>query len=214
MIRVKIEGQKFFRWTVIKYTKNYQNHSFYLCVCECGTEKEVSGNYLRSGKSKSCGCYNPKTKMLHRRRLGQTHYRMLQRCSDPKALGFHNYGGRGIRVCDEWKNFENFYSWALANNYSPGLTLDRINNDGNYEPSNCRWATRKENSQNTRVNTYVFVKGEKICVTEAERRLGVDRHTLSAWKKKNYDIDHCLFLNSQGIKVTKSLAVSKNKTFI
>ena len=105
---------------------------------------------------------------------------MLRRCRDPQDIGFHNYGGRGISVCPEWEDYATFRAWALAAGYQPGLTIDRIDNDGNYEPGNCRWATQLEQYHNVRKNVNVTAFGETRCVSEWARdpRCCVSRATL------------------------------------
>ena len=91
---------------------------------------------------------------------------MKQRCQNPNCHSYKNYGGRGINICDEWLDFENFYEWALSSGYQDELQIDRINNDGNYEPSNCRWVTPKENARNKRNNRYITIDGETRCISE------------------------------------------------
>lgn len=103
---------------------------------------------------------------------------MRQRCSNPKNADYHNYGHRGITVCKEWGNYENFRDWAKENGYKVGLSIDRINNDGNYEPSNCRWATNKEQSLNKRTNVRVNIDGETLTLKELSEKHGIPYGTL------------------------------------
>ncbi len=116
-------------------------------VCGDKIERITGDGYKQKrccgGKSK----YAPKGSKLHNKYIGMT-----QRCWDKNAINYKNYGGRGIAVCKSWRNFDNFAKWALSNGYSDGLQIDRIDNDGNYEPSNCRFVTRSENMRNTRMN--------------------------------------------------------------
>lgn len=157
--RISIEGKKFNRWTVIKYEYNKQNHSFYLAKCDCGTERIVSGNYLRRGTSKSCGCYQDdqwsKSRPISRINyiIGNLHHSMMQRCYWSKHKSWHRYGGRGIFVCKEWHNKRVFKEFLLSNDWRQGLQIDRINNDGNYESSNVRLVTRSENTRNSTTMT-------------------------------------------------------------
>ena len=131
----------------------------WVCRCECGTNKSINGGSLRSGNSQSCGCLNKEltsdrniklkitTHNQYQTRLYRIYTHMKHRCANPKCDHYHRYGGRGIKVCDEWQNFSKFATWARANGYQENLTIDRINNDGNYEPNNCQWLTRSDNGK-------------------------------------------------------------------
>lgn len=109
---------------------------------------------------------------------------MKQRCQNPKCQAYHNYGARGITVCDEWQEFEPFLEWALANGYEKGLDLDRIDNDGNYAPDNCRWITRRENVNNRRKTAYITVNGERLPESIWADRIGAPRGTVKNWRAK------------------------------
>ncbi len=131
----------------------------FLCLCDCGIKTIVRMSDMKSGRTQSCGCLNiekissiKRTHNLHHTNLYSRWKGMKKRCYNPNEPQFRDWGGRGIRVCDEWGNdFKVFYDWAMSNGYEKGLQLDRINNDGNYEPNNCRWVTQAENNKNKRV---------------------------------------------------------------
>lgn len=159
-MRLKFDhtGQRFGRLLVIS-----KQGEKWLCRCDCGTEKPISGGHLRSGNVVSCGCYikeiakNPKTHGATYTRASKIWVSMNQRCNNPKNSRYSDYGGRGIKVCDRWLKLENF----IADMGQPpaGMTLDRINNDLGYEPSNCRWATSIQQARNTSANRLVTING-------------------------------------------------------
>ncbi len=144
------KGDKFGLWTVLKEVDAEEKRKHYEVQCECGFIRVLKGIRLRFGDSIGCrSCGSAKHGLVHSKTYS-TWECMIQRCTNPNQTKFKDYGGRGIKVCDRWLKFENFLE--DMGQRPVGLEIDRINNNGNYEPGNCRWVTRKENLNNTRIN--------------------------------------------------------------
>lgn len=174
-------GNRHGRLTVIERAKNIDKNARWLCLCDCGTNTVVHGKCLRNGHTQSCGC-------LQRERAAEsatshgfcgtptytTWYGMKDRCTNPSRPDYH---GRGIVVCERWMNFENFLKDVGARP-SPAHSLDRRDNDGNYEPRNCRWVTRKEQNRNARSNVLLTHNGKTQCLAAWAEESGMRYGTL------------------------------------
>lgn len=167
---IDLSGMKFGRLTVIERdgppVKGVKPH--WIVVCECGTRKTVRGSML--GRTTSCGCKGIKHRM-HKHPSYKSWDAMIQRCTNPKNPRFKDYGGRGITVCLEWRDFREFYRSMGAR--PKGTSIDRIDPNKGYEPGNCRWATAKEQMRNRRVSRVLTVAGESYCVSEWAERTGL-----------------------------------------
>lgn len=189
---VDLKGKRFGRLTVIEYAGlNKNRKAIWKCKCECGNEINVVGCNLKSGNTKSCGCYNH-DKIMERNykhnmsntRLFRIWVGMIQRCKNKNNSVYSYYGGNGITICTEWeKDFEVFYKWAISNGYKENLTLDRKNNNGNYEPSNCRWVTIKEQQRNKTNNINVEINGITKILPEWAEMFNIKYKTI----KNRYD---------------------------
>lgn len=172
---VDIKGKQFGRLTAIEYVGKRK----WLCKCTCGNTKEINSGSLLRGVSKSCGCYRKEFTKANNTRHGMSKTKvhecwknMMQRCYNKNNTGYKNYGARGITVCESWHKFENFY--AAMGNPPAGHSLDRIDVNGNYEPSNCRWVTQNTQQRNRRNS--LWVDGLSLQVIADE--LGIPYHTL------------------------------------
>lgn len=186
MKRMDITGQKFHRITALEYVGNDKHKkSLWRGKCDCGTEVVVEGSALVSGNTKSCGCYNlevcserAKTHGMTGTRVYMTWANMKRRCYEETNEQYKDYGGRGIKVCDEWHKFESFYAWAKSSGYNDTLTIDRIDNNGNYCPENCKWSTYKENCRNKGNNRLLTYNGQSLPLSQWAEITGLKRETL------------------------------------
>jgi hypothetical protein len=179
-------GKKYNRWTIKAY-RGYNNlgkHT-YLCQCECGKEKIVVLGNLKSGTSKSCGCLNDESRKGNTRnkkhgmsfsREYHTWRAMLDRCECTTHREYPMWGGRGIKICERWHDFNNFY--ADMGKRPPNTTLDRIDNNGNYEPTNCRWADAKTQANNKRSNTLITYEGRTQTLQQWADEVGIGATTI------------------------------------
>jgi len=187
--RLDLLGKQFGRLTVIAFDRLHippsgGKKTKWICLCDCGTEVSVFGSALTQGNSTSCGCsakrLTTKRNLTHGMSSTRT-YRiwqaMLNRCRNPKMLMYQRYGGRGIRVCARWESFQAFYADMGA--CPPGMSIDRINNDADYEPGNCRWASRHIQTRNKSTNRVISHNGQEMCLTDWAKSLAMDQASLA-----------------------------------
>ena len=200
-----VAGQKFNKLTVIKLQKTedrvYKSDriksgkrilhlEYYLCKCDCGKETVVEKSHLRKkvGATESCGCSMGTHHMSHKNRIWGIWAGIRKRClgQNKNSPDYKNYRGRGIKICEEWKkDFMSFYNWAIQNGYKDNLTIERIDNNGNYDPSNCRWAPREEQSANRRGNRKILFDGKENTIKQLAEKMGLKYHTMYMKLKRN-----------------------------
>ena len=212
---IDITGKKFGRLTVIERSENNKyGDAMWLCRCDCGAFRKTVGSALRNGHTQSCGC-------LHKEKVANMNtvhnesntplykrwHAIKQRCENPSNPSYKDYGGRGIKICDEWLTYEGFKEWALNNGYKKSLTIERLDVNGDYTPSNCIFASRAVQNRNTRRTIRLCVKGEMKTISEIARELGIpkwraleDYHSLRRRDfMKKYHLDG-------GVEIDKTLA--------
>lgn len=200
-------GEKFGKLTVVKPSerRGHNGGVFWVCACECGKECEVRSDCLSSGNNTSCGCVLSgwqKAGTLNRRHgLYKTpEYRiwqhMVARCTNPNHKAAKYYSDRGITICDRWRKFENFF--ADMGKRPAGLTLERIDSNGNYCPENCKWATWEEQSRNKSSNIFIEKDGERLCASDWAKKLGWSQKTIVKWLKRGMPISKLLVKKETG----------------
>lgn len=208
-----IVGKKFGVLTVTDL-KKINGRTQAVCLCDCGKIRTCEVKYVKERASKVCGCHlvesaskGGKAGKKHgegETRLYQIWENIKQRCYNPNYKGYKDYGGRGIKRCEEWSDFLVFKKWAMENGYDDHLTIDRENNNGNYEPSNCRWITNFEQHSNTRKNRKVEHNGEFLHVSEWARRLGTERGDILYHLNKGKSIQDIIDWKSNPIGYRKA----------
>lgn len=195
-----ITGKKFNRLLVIKMTKvDKQYTPYWLCRCDCGKEKEVRGDLLKNGKTKSCGCLHSEQSRIRQRAMCLKHgkagtkiYRawkgILVRCNKKNTTSYKNYGGRGI-IC-EWQSFDDFF--RDMGDVPEGYTIDRIDNNGNYSKENCRWATKTEQANNRRTAHLVIYEGKTKNLKTWAKELNIPNKTLHWRLKHGWSVEKAL----------------------
>ncbi len=203
-------GKTFGRLTVLALDhKNERLKPYWRCLCKCGAEKVIRGDALTSGATRSCGCFNKEVAVRTGRLRGNMNVkhggegtrlytiwrRMKERCLNPNHVHYANYGGRGIKICQEWlSDFATFRAWAVACGYSDDLSLDRIDNDSGYSPANCRWASGKAQGRNRRNNRVI----EGKCLAEWAEVALVSESAIARRLKKGWPIHDACFIPPGG----------------
>lgn len=209
MVKKDLTGKKFGRLTVLRLSDNKKNGSTkWVCQCDCGNIVEVFSFNLTREHTKSCGCLarEKRSKRMKEKNPGYKHGKnnsrlhiiwdaMKKRCYLNSHIHYLNYGGRGIEVCEEWKNnFMSFYNWAIDNGYKDDLTIDRIDSDKNYCPENCRWITYKQQANNKRNNHFVEYKGKKYTISQLAEEKNIKYDILLYRINKGWDLEDAINL--------------------
>lgn len=206
---VDLTGKRFNRLLVLRRTENYVDKrgvitAQWVCLCDCGKEKVLRTGDLTTGHYQSCGCLNRERLLqshtkhgLGKTRIYHIYLGMMDRCYDEKnCSSYKYYGGRGITVCDEWHGGEGakrFKEWAIKNGYKDGLTLDRIDCNGNYTPDNCRWVTYKTQNNNKRDNHYITIGEETKTAKQWADQVGMNYTTLLARLSHGWNVEEAVF---------------------
>ena len=203
---IDLTGKKFGRLTVLRRAEDHiypsgKHRPRWECQCDCGNVIFTTGNNLKSGDTKSCGCAhhdmlvnrNYKHGISDRHPLYVSWCHIKERCNNPHTKSYCYYGGRGIRLCERWdRDFKAFYDWSLNNGWRPGLTIDRIDNDGPYSPENCRWVDRYIQMNNTRSNHRITYNGESHTIAEWSRIKNLPYSAFKFRIKSGWPIEYAL----------------------
>lgn len=234
MGRIKnIIGNRYGKLIVIEKTEERKNNKVvWKCRCDCGNITYSVKSQLDSGYKKSCGCLREDNKFkvfnvpvnkkpilinninIYNTRLYKIYRGIKDRCYNSNNKSYKYYGSKGIKLCDNWKDyFEEFYKWSLNNGYSDELTIDRIDNNGSYEPNNCRWVSQKVQCNNKSNNAYVKYKGQKYTYSEFEYKFKIPQKNISKLIKRGYKIEEIVLLYSclKTKEVSELLNITKYK---
>ncbi|MDF2535516.1 MAG: hypothetical protein K0R18_1675 [Bacillales bacterium] len=191
--RIELTG-KFGRLTIIKFSHiGSSGHVYWSCKCDCGNKLSVRGCHLVNGDTMSCGCLHDELKLKHGKYGTKIYFawaQMIQRCNNPKNEAYPNYGGREIKVCNEWLSFEKFYE--DMGDRPNGMTLDRKDNDRGYFKENCRWATKEEQENNKRTNKIITFNGKTLSLKQWSYEVNINYNTLTKRLNKGWSIEDTL----------------------
>lgn len=200
-----MSGKRIGKLTVIQYAETRNKQAYWLCKCDCGNKIIARGNHLRNGNVKSCGCLRIEENKirakhnLSRSDLYNTYHSMRKRCYLKTNASYSRYGGRGIKMCDEWLNsetgFESFYVWALSSGYKKGKSIERIDVNKNYCPENCTWADAKQQANNLTTTPHITYNNETHTPSEWQEICGIPRQTILSRYKKGWSAEK-IFDNS------------------
>lgn len=204
-------------------TPNGTKHRRYICQCECGNFKSfIEWNLKKSGDHANCGCVNRREVAERSRTHGKSYTKlygiwgsMIKRCRNPKDYHYKQYGGRGITVCDEWFDYTTFESWALSNGYAEGLSIDRIEVNGNYCPQNCRWTTDYTQMNNRRNTYYLEYNGVRLSLSEWSAQTGLRRETIRQRILAGWSIEKALTtpLNANKSTIAQEVHTKENEDY-
>lgn len=193
-------GTQFNSWTIQRHIDGM----IYECKCKCGHIGRVRIHDLAKNKSRMCrkcsaSLFTSRTHGMSKTKLYRTWKDMKYRCCKKGNTGYENYGGRGIIVCDEWtEDFMNFYKWSKDNGYSEELEIDRIDVNGDYKPSNCRWVTKTTQNNNTRRNHYIYYKGKKYTLSQLSRKHGLKPLVVYKRLKRGWTVEEAVTIKLNG----------------
>lgn len=195
--RKNIIGHRNGRLEVTEFVGRYGRRFYYRCRCDCGNHVVVDNSNILYGRknSKSCGCLNRELITKHGRYLDPVYgiwAAIRDRCGNPNSAGYVDYGGRGIKVCERWQSFENFYADIGHARPSSSHSLDRIDNNGGYCLENCKWSTWQEQAYNRRSNRFLIYNGETHCLTEWAKLRKLTQLTLRGRLKRNWPLGEAL----------------------
>lgn len=192
----ELKGRRFGKLLVTEECGRIGKNVAWKCKCDCGKEIIVKANSLLTGNTTSCGCGRIEAITKHNQTntpLFNVWRNMKERCTNKNYRTFADYGGRGIKLCEEWQEFTSFYDWAMANGYKKGLSIDRIDVNGDYEPNNCRWADAKTQARNRRNTIFIDYEGVRKSISDWADELKVARNTLYWRYSQGWSTQEILF---------------------